>query len=73
MNDWEAYLADTNPHRPAVEPPEDERAGTAAPADEGDPILPSAGSGSLWPSVSVRPATTGGPETSPDLATGIPT
>ena len=30
MNDWEAYLADTHPHRPTVEPAEHELAGTAA-------------------------------------------
>ena len=31
MNDWEAYLAATHPHRPAVEPAEHELAGAAAP------------------------------------------
>ena len=36
MNDWEAYIADTHPHRPAVEPAEDELAGTAAHSDEID-------------------------------------
>ena len=40
MNDWEAYLADTHPHRPTVEPAEHELAGTTAPAGELDPTLP---------------------------------
>ena len=31
MNDWEAYLAGTHPHRPTVEPAEHELAGTVAP------------------------------------------
>ncbi len=39
MNDWEAYLADTHPHRPTAEPTEDELAGTAA-SREPDPRLP---------------------------------
>ena len=40
MDDWEAYLADTHPQRPTVEPAEDERPGTTAPGGEPDPTLP---------------------------------